>query len=96
MEKKIVNNKKNVDPKKIEKISDKVSNKIVKNSKNIDTAKKVASKLVSNVLKNPKANVVTKTIISKIAHKIITKSSNPADNNEVHYVTETEETEIYQ
>jgi hypothetical protein len=50
--------------------------------------------MVSKVLKDPKANVTSKTIISKIAHKIITKSANPADNHEVQYITETEETEM--
>jgi len=94
LEKKIVSHKNNVDPKKIEKISDKVSKKIINNSNNIDTAKKVASGLVSIVLKDPMANVTSKTIISRIAHKIITRNgNNPANDNEVEYISETEQTE---
>jgi len=91
LEKNIVANKKNANAKKIEKISDEVSNKIVKNSKNIETAKKVASNLVSKVLKDPKATFTSKTIISKIAHKIITKSSDAVKDSNVLNVTESEE-----
>ena len=90
LEKNIVANKKNANAKKIEKISDEVSNKIVKNSKNIETAKKVASNLVSNVLKDPKATFTSKAIISKIAHKIITKSSDSEKDSNFLNVTESE------